>query len=196
VVATPAGRPRVTQVFRHWRPAPARACSPAPPLAGPNGPIGDLPNRITLMAGEYSPEKHRGAMVDEVGFGLVLDRVQCLTLLRKAAVGRVVYTHRAMPAVRPVRFTLVGEAVVFAVPDGSPLYAGARDAVVAFEADEFDVEPGTGWFVSVLGRATEFPDAEVVEIACLCRCPSRAGRRFLQIPVETVTGHRMACSAG
>jgi nitroimidazol reductase NimA-like FMN-containing flavoprotein (pyridoxamine 5'-phosphate oxidase superfamily) len=134
-------------------------------------------------------------MADDVGFGLLLDRAQCLALLRTASLGRVIFTHRAMPAVRPVRFTVVGEAVVFAVPDGSPLYAGARDAVVAFEADEFDVDFDTGWFVSVLGRATEFPDAEVAEIACLCRCPSRAGRRFLQIPVETITGHRMACSA-
>ncbi|WP_328615890.1 pyridoxamine 5'-phosphate oxidase family protein [Amycolatopsis sp. NBC_00355] len=134
-------------------------------------------------------------MADDVGFGLLLDRAQCLALLRTASLGRVIFTHRAMPAVRPVRFTVVGESVVFAVPEGSPLYAGARDAVVAFEADDFADDLGAGWFVSLLGRAGEFRDSSAAEIACLCPCSSRAGRRFLQIPVETITGHRMACPA-
>jgi hypothetical protein len=138
-------------------------------------------------------------MVDDVGFGLLLDRAQCLALLRTASLGRVIFTHRAMPAVRPVRFTVVreaaGESIVFAVPDGSPLYAGARGAVVAFEADDFADDLGAGWFVSLLGRAGEFRDASAAEIACLCPCPSLPGRRFLQIPVETITGHRMTCAA-
>jgi len=139
-------------------------------------------------------------MADDVGFGLLLDRAQCLALLRTASLGRVIFTDRAMPAVRPVRFTVVGEpvkeSIVFAVPEGSPLYAGARDAVVAFEADDFTADFGAGWYVSVLGRAGEFRDAGAAEIACLCPCPSSTGRRFLQIPVATVTGHRMACPAG
>jgi uncharacterized protein len=135
-------------------------------------------------------------MVDDVGFGLLLDRQQCLALLGTASLGRVVFTHRAMPAVRPVRFTVVDDAVVFAVPAGSPLYAGARDAVVAFEADEFAADFGAGWYVSVLGRATESGAVDVGEIACRCPGPALAGRRFLRIPVENVTGHRIACHAG
>jgi hypothetical protein len=133
-------------------------------------------------------------MVEDVGFGLLLDRQQCLALLRTASLGRVIFTHRAMPAVRPVRFTVVDEAVVFAVPTGSPLYAGVRDAVVAFEADDFSADFGAGWYVSILGRAAESP-ADDAGIACLCPCPSLAGRRFLRIPVEAVTGHRIACHA-
>ena len=131
-------------------------------------------------------------MVDDVGFGLLLDRQECLVLLRKASLGRVIFTHRAMPAVRPVRYAVVDDAVVFAVPTSSPLYAGARDAVVAFEADDFADDFGAGWYVSVLGRATESP-ADEAGIACLCPCPGLAGRRFLRIPVETITGHRIAC---
>lgn len=133
-------------------------------------------------------------MVDDVGFGLLLDRQQSLALLRTASLGRVIFTHRAMPAVRPVRFTVVDEAVVFAVPTSSPLYSGARDAVVAFEADDFAADFGAGWFVSLLGRATESPVDEA-GIACLCLCPALAGRRFLRIPVEAITGHRMGCHA-
>jgi hypothetical protein len=135
-------------------------------------------------------------MVDDVGFGRLLDRQQCLALLRTASLGRVVFTHRAMPAVRPVRFAVVGEAVVFGVPAGSSLYAGARDAVVAFEADDFAPDLGAGWYVSLLGRAIDSADADIAGIACACPCPTRAGRRFLRIPVEAITGHRIACHAG
>jgi uncharacterized protein len=133
-------------------------------------------------------------MVDDVGFGRLLDRQQCLALLRTASLGRVVFTHRAMPAVRPVRFAVVGEAVVFGVPAGSSLYAGARDAVVAFEADDFAPDLGAGWYVSLLGRAID--SAGLAGIACACPCPARADRRFLRIPVEAITGHRIACHAG
>ncbi|MGW4525230.1 pyridoxamine 5'-phosphate oxidase family protein [Amycolatopsis sp. NPDC004378] len=129
-------------------------------------------------------------MVDDVGFGL--DRQQCLALLRTASLGRVIFTHRAMPAVRPVRFAVVDDGVVFAAPAGSPLYAGARDAVVAFEVDEFATDFGAGWFVSLLGRATESP-LDSGEVACLCPCPALSGRRFLRIPVEAITGHRIGC---
>ena len=132
-------------------------------------------------------------MVDDVGFGLLLDRQQCFALLRTATLGRVIFTHRAMPAVRPVRFTVVDDGVVFAVPADSPLYAGARDAVVAFEADEFAADFGAGWYVSLLGRATETVAADFGEIPCPCRAPS--GRRFLRIPAEAITGHRVTCHA-
>ncbi|MET9002966.1 pyridoxamine 5'-phosphate oxidase family protein [Amycolatopsis sp. Hca4] len=134
-------------------------------------------------------------MVDDVGFGLLLDRQQCLALLRTASLGRVIYTHRAMPAVRPVRFAVVDDAVVFAVPPGSPLYAGARDAVVAFEADEFAADTGAGWYVSLLGRAIEAPAPELGEVPCPCREPVRTGHRFLRVPAETISGHRIACHA-
>ncbi len=131
-------------------------------------------------------------MVDDVGFGLLLDRQQCLALLRTASLGRVIYTHRAMPAVRPVRFTVVDDAVVFAVPPGSPLYAGARDAVVAFEVDEIAADLGAGWYVSLLGRATE---CVAVDLTCPCPAPTTAGYRFLRVPAETISGHRVACHA-
>lgn len=131
-------------------------------------------------------------MVDDVGFGLLLDRQQCLALLRTASLGRVIYTHRAMPAVRPVRFTVVDDAVVFAVPPGSPLYAGARDAVVAFEVDEFAADLGDGWYVSLLGRATE---SVAVDLSCPCPAAARASHRFLRVPAETISGHRLACHA-
>ncbi len=134
-------------------------------------------------------------MVEDVGFGLLLDRQQCLALLRTASLGRVIFTHRAMPAVRPVRFTVVDDGVVFAVPAGSPLYAGARDAVVAFEADDLAADLGAGWYVSLLGRATESGAVDLGATACPCPGAVRAGHRYLRVPAETITGHRIVCHA-
>ncbi|MEU6806599.1 pyridoxamine 5'-phosphate oxidase family protein, partial [Streptomyces neyagawaensis] len=42
----------------------------------------------------------------------VLDRQECLRLLAKVPVGRVVYTRRALPAVLPVNFALDSDDAV------------------------------------------------------------------------------------
>ncbi|MBO0830194.1 MAG: pyridoxamine 5'-phosphate oxidase family protein, partial [Streptosporangiales bacterium] len=50
-----------------------------------------------------------------------LARSECWSLLRDSAVGRVVYTYEAMPAVALVNYALVGELIVFAVGERSKL---------------------------------------------------------------------------
>ena len=121
-------------------------------------------------------------MADDAG---PFDRTQCLALMGSVSLGRVVFTHRAMPAVHPVRFVLRDDAVVFAVARDSVLYAGARDAVVAFEVDEFAGDLEAGWYVSLLGRAVEVP-ADAAGLAC-----PGPGRRYLSVPAESVTGRRL-----
>ncbi|WP_327072615.1 pyridoxamine 5'-phosphate oxidase family protein [Kitasatospora purpeofusca] len=83
-----------------------------------------------------------------------LDEARALELLRRAGVGRVVYTVGALPAVLPVRFRLdpLGGVLLSTVP-GSELARAVDGAVIAFEADEVDGADGTGWCVTVLGRA-------------------------------------------
>ncbi|MEV0831043.1 pyridoxamine 5'-phosphate oxidase family protein [Nonomuraea rubra] len=63
------------------------------------------------------------------------------------------FTDRALPAVQPVAFHLDGERIVIRTGIGSKLAAATRNAVVAFEADEFDPEERTGWSVTVIGHA-------------------------------------------
>ncbi len=120
----------------------------------------------------------------------MLDRAECLALLDSARVGRVVYTHRAMPAVEPVRFSVRDDAVVFAASSGSALYAGARDTVVAFEVDDFDPDLGAGWYVTVLGWAVEAGDAAVLALP-VCTWTPTAGKRFLRIPMASISGQRV-----
>ncbi|MGW3042121.1 pyridoxamine 5'-phosphate oxidase family protein [Kitasatospora sp. NPDC001159] len=86
----------------------------------------------------------------------VLDRARALELLARATVGRVVYTIGALPAVQPVSFRLApGQdgGVLLSAPADSELARAVQDAVIAFEADEVNGADGSGWYVTVLGRA-------------------------------------------
>ncbi|WP_380283278.1 pyridoxamine 5'-phosphate oxidase family protein [Kitasatospora purpeofusca] len=83
-----------------------------------------------------------------------LDETRALELLGRTGVGRVVYTVGALPAVLPVRFRLdaLGGVLLSTAAD-SELARAVDGAVIAFEADEVDGTDGTGWCVTVLGRA-------------------------------------------
>lgn len=96
-----------------------------------------------------------------------LSRQECLTLLGKASIGRVVFTDRAMPAAQPVNYLLDGEEIIFRTANGSKLAAATRNAVVGFQVDEVDTRTRTGWSVLGVGEAYEIvhPDrlAELAE---------------------------------
>ncbi|MFE9171334.1 pyridoxamine 5'-phosphate oxidase family protein [Streptomyces kebangsaanensis] len=92
-------------------------------------------------------------MVHNDGFR-ALDRQECLRLLGKVPVGRVVYTRQALPAVLPVNFALDADASVLVRTSArSDLVRAVDGVVVAFEADEFATETRSGWSVVVTGRA-------------------------------------------
>ncbi|MEU3561307.1 pyridoxamine 5'-phosphate oxidase family protein [Kitasatospora sp. NPDC091257] len=92
-----------------------------------------------------------------------LDRKRSLELLARADVGRVVYTVDALPAVLPVPFRLAPGGVLLSAPAGSELARAVDGAVIAFEADEVDGRDGSGWFVTVLGRAQVRPAARTAD---------------------------------
>jgi uncharacterized protein len=124
----------------------------------------------------------------------VLGRQECLALLGAAPIGRIVFTDRALPAVQPVSFVLSGGDIVIRTVPGSKLAAAARDAVVAFEVDDFDPVAGTGWSVVVTGQARVVSEAG--ELARLRALPLRvwaSGERghYLVITPELVSGRRI-----
>jgi hypothetical protein len=80
-----------------------------------------------------------------------LDRAESLRLLATAVIGRLAFTHSALPAIRPVSFTLVGEDLLIPVPGDGPLIDALRGSVVAFEADAYDEILRTGWTVAIVG---------------------------------------------
>ncbi|MBW0113874.1 pyridoxamine 5'-phosphate oxidase family protein [Pseudonocardia abyssalis] len=86
---------------------------------------------------------------------VLLSRADCLRLMAATALGRVVFTDAAMPAVRPVTFVLDGDEAVFRVPHGGPLDAATHGAVVGFQVDAIDHDTHVGWSVVGIGRAYE-----------------------------------------
>lgn len=81
-----------------------------------------------------------------------LTRAECLELLSRSSLGRVAFTERALPAIRPVNYALVGHQLVLRTQaDG--LGRRLDGQVVAFEVDEIDPDHGTGWSVVVTGTA-------------------------------------------
>ncbi|MEV0189582.1 pyridoxamine 5'-phosphate oxidase family protein [Kitasatospora purpeofusca] len=91
-----------------------------------------------------------------------LDERECRRRLAGLAVGRVVYTVDALPAVQPARYRLGADGSVLMTADaGSDLVCAVAGAIVAFEAGELDPAEGTGWSVTVLGRADVAPGPAV-----------------------------------
>ncbi|KUL50896.1 MULTISPECIES: pyridoxamine 5'-phosphate oxidase family protein [unclassified Streptomyces] len=129
-----------------------------------------------------------------------LDRQECLRLLAKAPVGRVVYTRQALPAVLPVNFSLDTDAsVLLCTSPASDLVAAIDDVVVAFEADEFDAVARSGWSVVVTGRATVVTDP--AEHERLARTGPRSwmplhDAAFVRIESEMVTGRELRGALG
>ncbi|MFJ4667511.1 pyridoxamine 5'-phosphate oxidase family protein [Kitasatospora purpeofusca] len=126
-----------------------------------------------------------GAVPGGAAQGPGLDEARALELLRRAGVGRVVYTLGALPAVLPVRFRLdpLG-GVLLSTEPGSELARAVDGAVIAFEADEVDGADGTGWCVTVLGRA------EVRRPS-----PASSARAEIRIAPELVVGRHLAPDA-
>ncbi|WP_433203047.1 pyridoxamine 5'-phosphate oxidase family protein [Dactylosporangium sp. CS-047395] len=92
-----------------------------------------------------------------------LGRRRCLELLGSVPVGRVVFTDRALPAIRPVNHLLDGETIVIRSSLGGGLASAATahgSLVVAYEADEIDAVTHSGWSVVVTGTARLVMDEE------------------------------------
>lgn len=126
---------------------------------------------------------------------LELGPQECLALLATAPVGRIVYTHQALPAVLPVNFKLGSDgAVLLRTSAHSDLARALDGAVVAFEADAVDATEHSGWSVVVTGRAAVVTDTG--ELDRLDRVGPRSWvpspqEVFVRIEPELVTGREL-----
>ncbi|TMR96836.1 pyridoxamine 5'-phosphate oxidase family protein [Nonomuraea basaltis] len=89
-----------------------------------------------------------------------LSEVEALERLASVSVGRIVFTHRALPAVRPVNHIVAnGHIIIRTDPDtvlGRKVMPSGT--VVAFETDELDMAEHLGWAVTVTGTARAVDD--------------------------------------
>ncbi|MFF7646091.1 pyridoxamine 5'-phosphate oxidase family protein [Streptomyces canus] len=129
-----------------------------------------------------------------------LDRQECLRLLAKVPVGRVVYTRQALPAVLPINFILdTDTSVLLRTSPDSDLVRAIEGVVVAFEADEFDATARSGWSVVVTGRATVVTDPaehdRLSQSGPTSWMPLREAV-FVRIESELVTGRELKGTCG
>ncbi len=108
--------------------------------------------------------------------------------------GRVVFTHRALPAIRPVNHIVDNGDIIIRSSLGSGITSAAGDGmVVAYEADQFDADSRTGWSVVVTGLARLVDDADDLARYEQLLEPWVDGRMdcVIRIPADLVTGYRL-----
>lgn len=124
----------------------------------------------------------------------VLEREECLRLLGGATLGRIGLSFEALPTVLPVNFCLDHDRILVRTGVGTKLDAATRNAVVAFEVDDFDSIYHAGWSVVVTGVAREVTNAEeLAELrrARLTRWAPTGNGHVIAISTELVSGRRI-----
>lgn len=126
-----------------------------------------------------------------------LGEQECRALLSTHGVGRVSLTTLRGPAVFPVNYEVVDDAIAFrTAPDASP--AAALENEVAFEVDHVDDALSQGWSVLAVGRAravTDLDEIRTLEERAHTK-PWAGGRRTLwvSIGVDRLTGRRITAA--
>jgi nitroimidazol reductase NimA-like FMN-containing flavoprotein (pyridoxamine 5'-phosphate oxidase superfamily) len=141
-------------------------------------------------------------LIDE-GLELLSDE-ECWQLLGSRQVGRVAVTMAALPAIFPVNYAVVDATIVSRTSAGTKLGAAAREAIVAFEVDDYERAERSGWSVLIVGRSEVVHDLEVTgKVLTAGLEPWAGGRRteIVRITPGFLSGRRIIhphyqCSAG
>jgi uncharacterized protein len=119
---------------------------------------------------------------------------ECMRLMGSVAVGRIVYSRQALPAVELVNFALVDGDIVIRTSAEGKLAAATRGAVVAFEADAVEQDGHAGWSVAIVGQARAVSDSEEIRglerVALTSWVPGKRGH-FIRISPTIVHGRRV-----
>ncbi|KPI19021.1 Pyridoxamine 5'-phosphate oxidase-related protein [Actinobacteria bacterium OK074] len=110
------------------------------------------------------PDPARPPETGPPGRRVELDRTEALRLLGSVSLGRIAFTRRALPTIRPVNHIVDDGAVVIRTHEGAALTSRTLQAdgpgvVVAYEADCIDPDTHLGWSVVVTGYAHLVTDA-------------------------------------
>lgn len=121
---------------------------------------------------------------------------ESLRLLGSVPMGRVVFTHHALPAIRPVNHIVEGQQIVFRTGAAAAITTAVdgTGTIVAFEADAIDPFNRIGWSVVVVGGTRLLrDDAQLGHYRKLLQ-PWAAGAKDDVIVIQTdmVTGIRLA----
>jgi nitroimidazol reductase NimA-like FMN-containing flavoprotein (pyridoxamine 5'-phosphate oxidase superfamily) len=123
-----------------------------------------------------------------------LTRDACLRLIKSVAVGRIIYTRQAMPAVELVNFAVDSGDIVIRTNRSGKLAAAVSGAVVAFEVDHLDPGNKGGWSVTAIGRSREVTDpADADRLRGIGLSAWAPGERehFIRISPEILNGRML-----
>lgn len=133
--------------------------------------------------------------MDEYRWLQQLSRSKALALLGSVSIGRLVFTHQALPAIRPVNHVVEGESIIVRATAGAAITAsaGRGGVVVAYEADTIDPDSRLGWSVIVVGTARLLTDENAAARyrARLRPWLSGAVDDVITITADVVTGYQL-----
>jgi nitroimidazol reductase NimA-like FMN-containing flavoprotein (pyridoxamine 5'-phosphate oxidase superfamily) len=119
-------------------------------------------------------------------------------LLREGIVGRLAVIRDGAPDIFPVNY-VVDHGTVVIRTNGGTKHQAARNQVVAFEVDGYDIDTGEAWSAVLKGRVTEVKAVdEVIEVMALPLDPWQAGAKphFLRVTPGSLTGRRFHVRGG
>jgi hypothetical protein len=125
-----------------------------------------------------------------------LSREECLLLLGEVPVGRVVFTHRALPAIRPVSHLVEADQIIIRASLGAAISSEPSlegGTIVAYQADLIDAAEGLGWSIVVIGRAAHITDLAEIDRyrRALQSWSSADSDDIIAIRADMVTGFRL-----
>jgi hypothetical protein len=119
-----------------------------------------------------------------------------MRLLASVSIGRVVFTARALPAIRPVCHLVDGDHIIIRTDRNAAITSELRaeaGTVVAYEADAIDVADHLGWSVIVVGVAHRVidPDEAAFYRRMLRPWIDGAKDQVIAIHADMVTGFKL-----
>ncbi|MFF5495004.1 pyridoxamine 5'-phosphate oxidase family protein [Streptomyces aquilus] len=128
-----------------------------------------------------------------------LDPQDAVALLASVPLGRIGFSHRALPVIRPVNHLVDDGHIVIRTHAGSALLRNPPvPEVVVYEADLIDLRSRSGWSVMVTGRASQVTaPLEVARYQRLLRpWIDMDMDQVVRISMEIVTGYRIGRPGG
>lgn len=131
-------------------------------------------------------------LIDE-GLELLTEDV-AWALIQTEDLGRVGVSIGALPAIFPVNYIVLDDAILYRTSPGSKLAAASARSIVAFEVDHHDRSDRSGWSVLVVGLSEVVHDVGVAARAVAAGLePYAEGRRgnLVRIRPELISGRRV-----
>lgn len=123
-----------------------------------------------------------------------IGRAEALSLLASVPLGRILFTDRALPAIRLVSHLVEDGDLIIRNDYDVTIVSGddtrTRGTVVAYEADDVDPVTRAGWSVVVTGTAVRV--THPADVAAYQRVLWPPAGQLIRVHAGIVTGHRFA----